>query len=1417
MTTSSNIKGSSYHCAYPPSNSNFPYDVIVVTSPNELAAKAALTGPLKSLVSMISQNSSAKESDREVLILSTNDPYNSKMGSGGGTIAALTEADFMWKKRQEEKHRSFQLQSENKSAKIRKIDSEIEAPSILIIHAGGDSSRCPTQMTLGKAWTSLPVSSSSTTESSTSSVNIVTNPTAMIVQILSTIFLDLPKGSVTVAASDVLVSIPAYHSCSFIPKNIDKDYLNLVLGLGIPGPLQVAKNHGVFVCEQKLNNSTNNGDSISSSSLTLPVQKFLQKPSVLEMKNEPKCCFSPSFDSSMNHTESFALIDSGVVTFLTNAAITLRELASSPDGPMLKCTQHGLYSLYEKKYQQHHDDHESIEQFAKSNALQIELYSHIMLALSTQSDTTHKGLQAKKDDYLKEHTATTSKLTSPSIVKSHDPRKPTYEALSELYDRLSSLPFHACIINDGQFCHLGTTREMIDLLTYGNCCSYENYDHLETNDVKTKVSDIPNNSITTSRQQECQNQSDYVNRCRQFGQQYKLTSRASSFIISSNPFHPSSIILNSTIDIKNSEKIANEKYSVGAMTLLEHCIIQSSANCSILIGNNCLLSGIRGSFSQNMIIPDKMCLQMLPLMKTWKKFSNNDISYNGTIADSEALHLKQDDIRYFVCIMLNIDDDIKKRKTILGLTMERFMNVTGLRESEIWPSNIDPSHQKLWNANLHPVFSGYFDATKTETDDKVTKSDIDLSLIFTWISELIAKPFIKNEDELTAIGKSSLLKWKKLTRISLQSIRASSDAFQEYNYRQSLTNTISKKKEDTLQNISSILLDRKNLLCHTQPFIDSYFGGNGQDLEKCLDAINSVMLSSIKSENYDIASRCFMVLSLSFTYMSTMLKDSTVTPKSNTFNECFNVNVESLRGKEKLDICHKMIEVCNNIFTESFKWCPPHSYRQAYPSTAPILECASMFEFAAKILTECCVGPLNCEKPSTFNSIDSSLYVPIGKWAIASAPARIDISGGWSDTSPISYEFGGSVTCLAVKVDNQKPFLARSRKVKGGGIRLVTEKRCPMSGNLIENQAIDIRHVEDLLDFRNPFSHAALLKAALICLGIVPQELLNVSTQKTNEMKKKTILQPFLDSFLNEQGNNNIGIEIVSTSLLPRGSGMGGSSILGGCVLASIGSLLGYNVIASDVVENNSKCNKVGKALPLTHAVLVLEQLMTTGGGWQDQIGGLVGGLKIARSTRNCIPLEIKVEPIPLDTKAQKELERRLILVFTGKQRLAKNLLENVLRSWAKRSDEIMDTVQNLVKGAEEVAHCFADGNINKVGEYMSNYWKQKKIMVGENGNAEPECVKKLLSFLYEKEDIIGATLCGAGGGGFMVMLAREGLCGNDLKDIVMKEEHKALKELEISEFSWHDCTICDNGLEIKMLDMDESDTIEKYDLKWHY
>ena len=73
--------------------------------------------------------------------------------------------------------------------------------------------------------------------------------------------------------------------------------------------------------------------------------------------------------------------------------------------------------------------------------------------------------------------------------------------------------------------------------------------------------------------------------------------------------------------------------------------------------------------------------------------------------------------------------------------------------------------------------------------------------------------------------------------------------------------------------------------------------------------------------------------------------------------------------------------------------------------------------------------------------------------------------------------------------------------------------------------------------------------------------------------------------------------------------------------------------------------------------VLHLEQLLTTGGGWQDQCGGLYGGIKVSHSDKG-LPVRIYTKQLDLSKEIFDRINQHIVLVYTGKTRLARNVLQ---------------------------------------------------------------------------------------------------------------------------------------------------------------
>lgn len=365
-----------------------------------------------------------------------------------------------------------------------------------------------------------------------------------------------------------------------------------------------------------------------------------------------------------------------------------------------------------------------------------------------------------------------------------------------------------------------------------------------------------------------------------------------------------------------------------------------------------------------------------------------------------------------------------------------------------------------------------------------------------------------------------------------------------------------------------------------------------------------------------------------------------------------------------------------------------------------MIRAARHYEGAAQILIRHAVM-------SARNFIKTTVCEPVAidKWVTVDCPARIDIAGGWSDTPPITYEHGGAVLDAAVKVDGRRPIGAKVRRI--ANLQLVLH---------IENdEIVTITELSSLKDYNQPHSPGALLKAAMLCSEIVQYP------------SESTLAQQLFEK-------HGGGFEVYTWSNLPHGSGLGTSSILAGAIMAALWKSSGK---AFDISS-------------LNHAVLHLEQLLTTGGGWQDQVGGLTPGIKVGHS-RAELPLKIEVTFLKMTPETIKAFNDRLLLVYTGKTRLARNLLQNVVRNWYSRNPEIVDTKDRLVANVWTCAQAFENGDLEAVGKCLSEYWQQKKVMAP---GCEPEAVGRMMDAL--RPHTYGMSMAGAGGGGFLYLLMKE-------------------------------------------------------------
>ncbi len=212
------------------------------------------------------------------------------------------------------------------------------------------------------------------------------------------------------------------------------------------------------------------------------------------------------------------------------------------------------------------------------------------------------------------------------------------------------------------------------------------------------------------------------------------------------------------------------------------------------------------------------------------------------------------------------------------------------------------------------------------------------------------------------------------------------------------------------------------------------------------------------------------------------------------------------------------------------------------------------------------------------------------------------------------------------------------------------------------------------------------------------------------------------------------GFELTLFSALPKGSGMGTSSILSATVMAALAKATGR---------------------PLSHEALcartlLLEQVLTTGGGWQDQVGGVVPGVKIARS-RPGPDQRPTVHALPLPPNCAALFNDRSVLMFTGVQRMAKGILQGVVGRFLRREGDMLKTVENLKANAERLALALSADDAQAAVEAIAEYGECKRGIDPGSTNARVEAVLRPFA-----KDIDARLLCGAGGGGFAMVIAKD-------------------------------------------------------------
>ena len=215
--------------------------------------------------------------------------------------------------------------------------------------------------------------------------------------------------------------------------------------------------------------------------------------------------------------------------------------------------------------------------------------------------------------------------------------------------------------------------------------------------------------------------------------------------------------------------------------------------------------------------------------------------------------------------------------------------------------------------------------------------------------------------------------------------------------------------------------------------------------------------------------------------------------------------------------------------------------------------------------------------------------------------------------------------------------------------------------------------------------------------------------------------------------NINKSVEIVSVADIPsKGSGLGSSSSFTVALLQALAKYIGssYNKQELAQIACRIEIDKCGAKI-----------------GKQDQYAAAYGGMNFITFNPDG---SVQVEPLNLRREIFEELQRSIVVFFTGKTRSASDVL--VEQSQNLKNIYIRDVTKKMVDAAHTGKDLLEQGDLKDFGLLLHESWQLKKKLASGISNLE-------INEAYEKglsAGAFGGKLLGAGNGGFMMFLAPE-------------------------------------------------------------
>jgi D-glycero-alpha-D-manno-heptose-7-phosphate kinase len=209
------------------------------------------------------------------------------------------------------------------------------------------------------------------------------------------------------------------------------------------------------------------------------------------------------------------------------------------------------------------------------------------------------------------------------------------------------------------------------------------------------------------------------------------------------------------------------------------------------------------------------------------------------------------------------------------------------------------------------------------------------------------------------------------------------------------------------------------------------------------------------------------------------------------------------------------------------------------------------------------------------------------------------------------------------------------------------------------------------------------------------------------------------------------GLNIETTSQVPAGAGLGGSSALNIALCGGLARVTGKRVTRAQILEIAKNVEAIVIRVPT---------------GWQDYFPALYGGANVVHLQRD----GVKREKLPIFVS---DIEKRFVLCYTGQPRDSAINNWEVMKSHIDGDEQVLRNFDQITTIASQMREALLTGDWKDVAELLALEWENRK----QNFKGISTPTIETIIEQTRKRGTVAAKVCGAGGGGCVVLMVEPG------------------------------------------------------------